>query len=106
MTLISKTRSTPPPQCPAGKGKDDASMIATSSLSPLTRTPTPASNESFSRYQTASEGTAGTVTEPSTPGEAARDRAGKAPYRDALDLPHELKGRCKIHLEEQYCEHD
>ncbi|KUI55586.1 hypothetical protein VP1G_02978 [Cytospora mali] len=78
-------------------------MTTTSTLSTLTRTPTPVSNESFnSRYQTASEGTAGTVTEPSSPGDAGQDHAGKASYRDALDLPRELKLRCQIHLEEQY----
>ncbi|KUI64553.1 hypothetical protein VM1G_00851 [Cytospora mali] len=78
-------------------------MTTTSALSTLTRTPTPVSNESFnSRCQTASEGTAGTVTEPSSPGDAGQDHAGKALYRDALNLPRELKLRCQIHLEEQY----
>lgn len=82
-------------------------MTTTSTLSTLTRTPTPVSvsNGSISRYQTASEGTSGTVTEPSSPGEAGADLGGKAPYRNALDLPRELKLRCQIHLEEQYCKH-
>lgn len=76
----------------------------TSTLSELTRTPTPPSNES--NYLTASEGTSGTasVTEPSSPAGDSRDDSGhpKAVYRDALGLPRELKLRCHIHLEEQY----
>ncbi|KAI3399383.1 hypothetical protein diail_7110 [Diaporthe ilicicola] len=76
----------------------------TSTLSELTRTPTPPSNEST--YRTASEGTRGSasVTEPSSPAGESKDDAGcdKAAYRDALGLPRELKLRCQIHLEEQY----
>lgn len=80
----------------------------TSTLSELTRTPTPPSNES--NYLTASEGTpaSASVTEPSSPAGEPRDDSGhhrKAVYRGANGLPHELKQRCKIHLEEQYCEH-
>lgn len=80
----------------------------TSTLSELTRTPTPPSNGS--NYLTASEGTPGTasVTEPSSPSGESRDGSGhhsKAVYRDASGLPRELKLRCHIHLEEQYCEH-
>ncbi|KAJ0116352.1 hypothetical protein J7T55_007331 [Diaporthe amygdali] len=76
----------------------------TSSLSELTRTPTPPSNES--NYRTASEGTVGSasVTEPSSPaGEPKDDSAhhDKAAYRDALGLPRVLRRRCQIHLEEQ-----
>ncbi|ROW17661.1 hypothetical protein VPNG_00601 [Cytospora leucostoma] len=74
-------------------------MTTTSTLTPLTRTPTPVSHDSNSRYQTASEGS---VTEPSSPGEAGQDPAGKPTYYDARDLPRELKLRCQIHLEEQY----
>lgn len=89
---------------------DDVSMAATtSSLSELTRTPTPPSNES--NYRTASEGTVGSasVTEPSSPaGEPKDDSAhhDKTAYRDALGLPRVLRRRCQIHLEEQCCEHD
>ena len=102
MTRISSPRLLLPKST---KEEDDASMstVTTSSLTTLMRTPTPASNESDTRYQTASEGTAATVTEPSSPGEAGQDTAGKTPYRDALDLPYELKSRCHIHLEEQCC---
>lgn len=88
-------------------GLDDASMATTTStLSELTRTPTPPSNGS--NYLTASEGTSGSasVTEPSSPACEPRDDSGhhKAVYRDASALPRELKLRCHIHLEEQYCE--
>ncbi|KAG8161672.1 hypothetical protein KVR01_008659 [Diaporthe batatas] len=76
----------------------------TSTLSELTRTPTPPSNESH--YLTASEGTSGSasVTEPSSPAGDSRDDLSrpKAVYRDAVTLPRELKLRCHIHLEEQY----
>lgn len=79
----------------------------TSTLSELTRTPTPPSNGS--NYLTASEGTSGSasVTEPSSPAGDSRDdlRHHKAVYRDALGLPRVLRLRCHIHLEEQYCEH-
>ena len=79
----------------------------TSTLSELTRTPTPPSNES--NYLTASEGTSGSasVTEPSSPADESGDDSchPKAIYRDALGLPRELKLRCHIHLEEQTCEH-
>lgn len=79
----------------------------TSTLSELTRTPTPPSNEST--YLTTSEGTSGSasVTEPSSPAGDSRDDSchPKAVYRDALGLPRELKLRCHIHLEEQYCEY-
>lgn len=86
-------------------GLDDASMATTTStLSDLTRTPTPPSNRS--NYLTASEGTSGTATEPSSPAGEPCDDSGrhKAAYRAATDLPRELKARCHIHLEEQYCE--
>lgn len=85
-------------------------MAATSSLSALSRTPTP-----FSRYQTADEGTEGAsnpaedVTDISSPGDAdagagADDDFGlRAPYHDAQGLPRELKNRVQIHLEEQTC---
>lgn len=79
-------------------------MAASSSLSSLSRTPTP-----YSRYQTADE-SASThadledVTDISSPGEAADHDFGlKAPYRDAQALPDELKQRCQIHIEEQTC---
>lgn len=79
----------------------------TSSLSELTRTPTPPSNDST--YLTASEGTpvSASVTEPSSPAGDSREGSAhpKAVYRDAVGLPRELKLRCHIHLEEQYCEH-
>lgn len=79
----------------------------TSTLSELTRTPTPPSNES--NYLTASEGTSASasITEPSSPaGDSSEGSAHpKAVYRDAVGLPRELKLRCHIHLEEQYCEH-
>ncbi|KAL1875205.1 hypothetical protein Daus18300_003276 [Diaporthe australafricana] len=75
----------------------------TSTLSELTRTPTPPSNGSD--YRTASEGTAGSAsaTEPSSPADEPKDDAGhhKAAYRQTLDLPRVLKLRCQIHLEEQ-----
>ncbi|POS79579.1 hypothetical protein DHEL01_v202025 [Diaporthe helianthi] len=75
-----------------------------STLSDLTRTPTPPSNES--NYLTASEGTplSASVTEPSSPAGDSSDDSDhpKAVYRDALSLPRELKLRCHIHLEEQY----
>lgn len=78
----------------------------TSTLSELTRTPTPPSNGS--NYLTASEGTSGSasVTEPSSPAGDSRDDSchPKSVYRDALGLPRELKQRCHIHLEEQCCE--
>lgn len=81
-------------------------MAASSTLSSLSRTPTP-----FSRYHTADEGASipadlGDVTDISSPGEAADHDFGlRAPYRDASALPDELKDRCQIHLEEQTCEH-
>lgn len=80
-------------------------MAASSSLSSLSRTPTP-----FSRYQTADEGASiradlEDVTDISSPGEAADHDFGlKAPYRNARTLPEELKHRCQIHIEEQTCE--
>lgn len=79
-------------------------MAASSALSSLTsRSPSPP----ISRYQTAEEGTSSRgedVTDISSPGDVVDDEDSvKTPYRDALDLPTELKGRCKIHLEEQYC---
>lgn len=80
-------------------------MAASSSLSSLSRTPTP-----FSRYQTADEGASiradlEDVTDISSPGEAADHDFGlKAPYRNARALPEELKNRCQIHIEEQTCE--
>lgn len=87
-------------------------MAATSSLSALSRTPTP-----FSRYHTADEGTegasnpAGDVTDISSPGDVDADaHAGadddfglRAPYHAAQGLPRELKIRAQIHLEEQTC---
>ncbi|KAH8781217.1 hypothetical protein F5883DRAFT_539634 [Diaporthe sp. PMI_573] len=76
----------------------------TSTLSELTRTPTPPSNEST--CLTASECNSGSasLTEPSSPASDSRDDSAhpKAVYRDALGLPRELKLRCHIHLEEQY----
>lgn len=81
-------------------------MAASSTLSSLSRTPTP-----FSRYQTADEGASiradlEDVTDISSPGEAADHDFGlKAPYRNARALPEELKHRCQIHIEEQTCEH-
>lgn len=47
------------------------------------------------------------MTEPSSPAGDSRDDLGqpKPVYRDALGLPRELRLRCHIHLEEQYCEH-
>jgi hypothetical protein len=89
-------------------GRDDATMATTaSSLSVLTRTPTPPSNGSS--YLTASEGTLGSSsgTEPSSPADDSRHSScnTEAVYRDAVALPRELKLRCQIHLEEQYCEH-
>lgn len=80
------------------------SMAASSSLSSLSRTPTP-----FSRYHTADESASipadlEDVTDISSPGEAADHDFGlKAPYRDARALPEELKSRCQIHVEEQTC---
>lgn len=79
-------------------------MVDTESdLSALTRTP------SLSYYHTADEGTSSRgedVTDISSPGEAVdEDYSVKTPYRDALDLPRELRLRCHIHLEEQYCRH-
>lgn len=78
-------------------------MDASSALSVLTRTPSP-----FSHYHTADEGTSSRgedVTDISSPGDAADDDYSvKTPYRDARDLPGILSERCKIHLEEQYCE--
>lgn len=90
-------------------GLDDVSMaITTSTLSELTRTPTPPSNGSD--YRTASEGTAASasVTEPSSPADDSKDDAAhhRAAYRDALGLPRELRLRCQIHLEEQCCENN
>lgn len=81
-------------------------MAASSSLSSLSRTPTP-----FSRYYTADESASihadlEDVTDISSPGEAAdHDFDLKAAYRDATALPEELKHRCQIHIEEQTCEH-
>lgn len=77
-------------------------MAASSSLSSLSRTPTP-----YSRYYTADESASihadlEDVTDISSPGEAAdQDYGLKAPYRDARALPDELKHRCQIHIEEQ-----
>lgn len=77
-------------------------MEASSDSSALTRTPSP-----ISHYQTADEGTSSRgedVTDISSPGDAVEDDYSvKTPYRDALALPHELRWRCKIHLEEQCC---
>lgn len=87
---------------------ENHSMAATSTLSSLSRTPTP-----LSKYHTADEGASNPgledVTDISSPGEAV-DGAGdddfsvKVPYHAARNLPEELKSRVQIHLEEQTCE--
>lgn len=87
---------------------ENHNMAATSTLSSLSRTPTP-----LSKYHTADEGASNPgledVTDISSPGEAA-DGAGdddygvKVPYHAARNLPEELKSRVQIHLEEQTCE--
>lgn len=94
-----------PPFSKANHATRNPSMDASSALSTLsalTRTPSP-----VSRYHTADEGTSSRgedVTDISSPGEAAdEDHGVQTPYRDALDLPRELRLRCQIHLEEQYC---
>lgn len=86
-------------------------MAATSSLSSLSRTPTP-----FSRYHTADEGASNPgledVTDISSPGEAGDGEGDgdgdenfgmRASYHAVRDLPQELKSRVQIHLEEQTC---
>lgn len=86
-------------------------MAATSSLSSLSRTPTP-----FSRYHTADEGASNPspedVTDISSPGEAGdgdvngdgdENFGSRASYYAVRDLPQELKSRVQIHLEEQTC---
>lgn len=74
-------------------------MVATSSLSPLSRTPTP-----FSACHTADEGASNPgedVTDISSPGEAGDEGFT---YHQAKELPNELRSRCQIHIEEQTCE--
>lgn len=75
-----------------------------SSISTLTSIST-ISSPSVS-YQTASECTGNhceDVTEASSPGDHISP--SKTSYRDATQLPRELKDRCQIHLEEQTREH-
>lgn len=76
--------------------------VVSSTLSSFSRTPTP-----VSKSRATDEGVsnpAGYVTDISSPGDAGEDDSDTAfMYREATDLPRELKLRCQIHLEERTC---
>lgn len=74
-------------------------MELTSPLTTLASISTPES------YYTArgSPSNAADETSPSSPLEEHPPEEQRPCYRDAVQLPHELKSHCQIHLEEQLC---
>lgn len=72
------------------------SLESSSSLSSVPQSPA----SFYTAKATASPETDGDISNISTPAEGPE----KSPYRDARQLPHELKEHCQIHLEERLCE--
>lgn len=72
-------------------------MELTSPLTTLTNISTPTS------FYTARNSPSNAADDTGLSSPVEEPLADELPYRDAAQLPHELKSHCQIHLEEQLC---